>query len=224
MKRSAAALLMLSFTLLPSCLQQQQLHQQEEPEKKETGIKLQPPMHLGAVHQVYPEQGFALLRIIGPIPGPGSTLITHPADGSTERMGNLRISDQLPARNSIVAADIRSGTVLKGDRVFRYRNIAAGSADADSQNTGDDIIAAEPPPGVSPEGASDTTDSTFIEYQPEATIPEPELSADAGMETSVLPTSVPAAPGSDPGAPSAPASAPGYLDSIPDNINDWDSM
>ena len=48
-----------------------------------------PPLHLGAVHQVYPDQGFALLRIIGPMPKGGTVLISHPADGSNTRVGNL---------------------------------------------------------------------------------------------------------------------------------------
>ncbi len=212
MKSIATVAVLLA--LLPSaCIQQQQ---QAEPEET-AAPKVAPPLHLGAVHQVYPEQGFALLRIIGPMPGPGATLITHPADGSNARIGNLCISSQQPSRDGIVAADIRSGTVVKGDRVFRYRNIAA-------PDDSGDVIAAERPTGL----LTDQSDA-----QPEeAPIPPPQLSKEEApipapqqvptVETTVLPTTTPAAVGSDPGAPDAPAQAPGYLDTIPDNIDEWD--
>ncbi len=227
MNRVSTASWLLSLALLPvACVQtQQQQHEETRVEKK---IQLKPPLHLGAVHQVYPEQGFALLRIIGPMPGPGTTLITHPADGSNARVGNLSISSQMPSRDNIVAADIRSGSVMKGDRVFRYRNISESA----SNNSGD-IIAAEPPGGIV---ADDMTPTSVNEadipepnvagtgYEDAAPLPaEEEESAPANsVETTVLPTTAPAAPDSDPGAPSAPARAPEYLDSIPDDISGWD--
>lgn len=129
---------MLTFALvaaasLTSC------QQQRVPEQKEQKIAQEaPPLHLGAVHQVFPEQNFALLRIIGPLPKTGTTVISHPADGSTSRIGNLVISSDQPARNSIIAADIRSGTVVKGDRIFQYRDILpppAKNQEVDRQNT-----------------------------------------------------------------------------------------
>ncbi len=216
MNRFAPAALLLCLALLPTaCIQQQRKAADKQEEAKP---RVLPPLHLGAVHQVYPEQGFALLRIIGPMPGPGVTLITHPANGSNERIGNLSISSQQPSRDGIIAADIRSGTVVKGDRVFRYRNVAAGDDSGD-------IIAAERPTGLSSEQTEPDLDAEPIIPPPaaeesEAPIPAPEeLPA---VETTVLPTLEPAAPGSEPDAPSAPAHAPEYLDSIPDSIDDWD--
>ncbi len=227
MNRCATACFLLCTTLLTSsCLQQQQPQQQEEQTEKSTQPRVVPPLHLGAVHQVYPEQGFALLRIIGPMPAPGATLITHPANGSTERIGNLCISAQRPSRDGIVAADIRSGTMVKGDRVFLYRNI--------SQNTSDDVIAAERPaelPGAEESAAGEPLNNLHAGEGPEEETFsfEDAPALDAGeaeheVSTTVLPLSVPAAPGSDPGAPGVPAKAPDYLDSIPDNIDDWDSL
>ncbi len=221
MNRSAAATALLCLSLLPAaCISQQQQQQRRVAEAAAAAAhpKLRPPLHLGSVHQVYPEQGFALLRIIGPMPGPGVTLITHPANGSNERIGNLCISSQQPSRDGIVAADIRSGTVVKGDRVFRYRNISEPDAT-------DDIIAAERPTGLAPETTDGGVDDAPIpppvtQSEQDAPIPAP-LSVPT-VETTVLPTTAPATPGSDPGAPSAPAQAPGYLDSIPDSIDDWD--
>ncbi len=216
MKRLASTTLALALSLLPvGCLQQQQQQRARE-EAEQAAPRMRPPLHLGAVHQVYPEQGFALLRIIGPMPGPGVTLITHPADGSNSRIGNLCISSQQPSRDGIVAADIRSGTVVKGDRVFRYRNIA-------EQDESDDVIAAERPTGLATQDALPTTDTPIPAPEfsaDEAPIPAPELSG--SVETTVLPTTIPAAAGSAPGAPAAPAQAPDYLNSIPDSIEDWD--
>ncbi len=223
MNRLASAALLLSLTLLhPACIQQQR---RDAAEQEAAAPKVLPPLHLGAVHQVYPEQGFALLRIIGPMPGPGTTLITHPADGSNERIGNLCVSAQHASRDGILAADIRSGTVVKGDRVFRYRNIA----DSQQENSSGDIIAAERPAGLAAEESEFSAENAPIPrprsdaYESPYSSAETE-SAPAMVETTVLPTTAPAAPGSDPSAPKAPAYAPDYLNSIPDNIEDWDSM
>ncbi len=216
MSRFTTAALLLSLSLLPTACLQQQLQQQQQAEaQQEVKPRALPPLHLGSVHQVYPEQGFALLRIIGPMPGPGTTLITHPANGSNERIGNLSISSQQPTRDGIIAADIRSGTVVKGDRVFRYRNVAASSSSGD-------IIAEERPTGLAPD------------EQEVAPIPPPVIAEETpfpaaaetapAVETTVLPTTAPVAPGSAPDAPRAPAQAPDYLKSIPDSIDDWDSM
>ncbi len=222
MNRLATATLLLSLTLLhPACIQQQRREAQEQ---EAATPKVLPPLHLGAVHQVYPEQGFALLRIIGPMPGPGATLISHPADGSNERIGNLCISAQHASRDGIIAADIRSGTVVKGDRVFRYRNIAA----SEQEDASGDIIAVERPAGLAPqEGAFSAEDAPIPPPLPDAyesPYATESESAPASVETTVLPTTAPVAPGSNPDAPKAPAYAPDYLNSIPDNIEDWDSM
>ncbi len=218
MKPPTAAVLLLALTLLPTaCIwQQQKVETPAEPAAAEAKPQVLPPLYLGAVHQVYPEQGFALLRIIGPLPKAGDTLISHPADGSTGRMGNLCVSALMPARNGIVAADIRSGTIAKGDRVFRYRNIASGAAS-------DDVIAVERPAGMVEDMPPATSDTPLPAPAPieeeEAPIPPP--TASPTVETTVLPTFAPVAPGSDPDAPKAPAFAPDYLDSIPDSIDDW---
>ncbi len=216
MNRFAITALLFSLSLLPTACIQQQQQQQRQQEKTEAKPKMLPPLHLGAVHQVYPEQGFALLRIIGPMPGPGVTLITHPADGSSERSGNLCSSSQQPSRDGIIAADIRSGTVVKGDRVFRYRNVATNDSSGD-------VIAAERPTGLAPEASEPDLEVAPIPppVEEEQTPVSLQTSSPAAVETTVLPTTAPQAADSDPGAPGAPASAPGYLDSIPDNIDDW---
>ncbi len=224
MNRLAATALLMSLALLPTaCLQQQQQQRKAEAEQAAAPKEL-PPLHLGAVHQVYPEQGFALLRIIGPMPGPGVTLISHPADGSNARIGNLCISSQQPSRDGIIAADIRSGTVVKGDRVFRYRSISRAEDEQGAQPG--DIIAAERPTGLEAQDSDTILDIAPppppAEQEEQAPIPAPQDAP--AVETTVLPTTAPVAPGSDPTAPKAPAQAPDYLDSIPDNIEDWDSM
>ncbi len=229
MKRPTPVILLLATALLAaSCLQQQQQKAgQDEQKKSEATPQALPPLHLGAVHQVYPEQGFALLRIIGPMPKPGDTLITHPANGSTERIGNLSISVQQPSRGDIIAADIRSGTVVKGDRVFRYRNI--------SQPPSDDVIAVERPAGMPDEEATKPetqaadhdaglSPEDFDAFVNTPALEEGEAPAPLSTDTTVLPVSVPAAPGSAPGAPSAPTKAPDYLNSIPDSIDGWDDL
>ena len=117
-----AAMSVLGAVLLCSgCMWQQQ---KADGTTTATEENVLPPLHLGAVHQVYPEQGFVLLRIIGPMPRAGTVLISHPADGSNTRIGNLVVTSDQPAKNRIIAAEVRSGTPMKGDRVFMYRSIA----------------------------------------------------------------------------------------------------
>ena len=231
MKSWPSSLILLPLLLLASCQQQQQQQQQQAPveEEKKEEQKILPPLHLGAVHQVYPEQKFALLRIIGPMPGPGVTLITHPADGSTSRIGNLVISTGQPARNNIIAADIRSGTVVKGDRVFQYRNIAAAQGNQDAE-----VVADTP----------EETQSAHTEPRPEADIPSPvpaEAPITNKMSDEDFPTPAPVqeeepvtadgdtilesqpAPSVDIEPTGAPVhAAPSYLNDIPDDINQWD--
>ena len=139
--------LLLAAALLSSCsvLQQQNKDQQQEEERKTPT-----PLYMGEVHQVYPSQNFALLRIIArPLPQAGETLITHPADGSTARMGNLVVSPDTSPNHDMIAADIRSGTVASGDLVFLYRNIAP------PEENNDTPTADTPAPG-------DTTADTSI--------------------------------------------------------------
>ncbi len=113
--------------ILNSCSTVQQRAESTERETDAQEVKIPPPLHLGAVHQVIPEKNFALLRIIGPMPREGTVLISHPADGASDRVGNLLVSGGQHRRGNIIVADIRSGTVIKGDRVFLYRSIAENS-------------------------------------------------------------------------------------------------
>lgn len=203
-------LLRLALILLPglcvSCIQQQRHAgaQEEAAESKEP-----PPLHLGAVHQVYPDQHFALLRIIGPMPTAGTTLITHPPDGSNARIGNLVISAGQPARNNIIAADIRSGTVVQGDRVFQYRDV--------SLHPGKEQVAPELPT------EEDERDLTVTETPPPTGWVEANAAGESQqtdrqtVETTVLPTEP-----SSPAAPSLPTAVPDYLNDIPDDITKWD--
>lgn len=210
-------LLYLILILLPglsvSCIQQQR-HAENQEEASE--VKEPPPLHLGAVHQVYPDQHFALLRIIGPMPAAGATLITHPPDGSNSRIGNLVISTGQPARNNIIAADIRSGTVVRGDRVFQYRDVSLHpgreqvvpeSMEEVQQQEQDLTIAETPDTSAGSEDFSASSD--------EAAASEARQSVD----TTVLPTPAPTNP-AETSSPSAPA--PDYLNEIPDDITQWE--
>ncbi|MBR5523175.1 MAG: hypothetical protein IKV82_06915 [Akkermansia sp.] len=223
----SSSLILLSMLLVVSCQQQQQQHHPVEEEEKEEQTIL-PPLHLGAVHQVYPEQHFALLRIIGPMPGPGVTLITHPADGSTSRIGNLVISTGQPARNNIIAADIRSGTVMKGDRVFRYRNIAA-------QESRETAVEADTPEEIQPAHtetqqeagpSSPAPDETpNINKMSDENFPTPAPVQEEEPETADGDTILEShpAPSVDIEPTGAPVHAsPSYLNDIPDDINQWD--
>ena len=224
MSRKPIIVLLLPL-LLACCCQQQQRVVEEQEEKV---VKPPPPLHLGAVHQVYPEQNFALLRIIGPMPGPGDTLITHPADGSNSRIGNLVISTGQPTRNNIIAADIRSGTVVKGDRVFRYRNIAASASENQGALPNDalaeEVVApmqvATPQPEEEEELPSNMRDDEF----PSPVLDRPESEAeeedDDSHDTHIEAHPEPSIPIQPSGAPSQ--AAPAYLNDIPDDISQWD--
>lgn len=205
---NARVLLCISaLTLLTGCnlLQQQEGAKAQEQQEEKTVIP--PPLHLGAVHQVYPEQGFALLRMLGPVPPAGTTLITHPADGSNDRVGNLCVSAAGGTRNNMIAADIRSGTVVQGDRVFLYRDIAA--PEAQEQEVTEDVT--EEP----------TTDDTISE-QEEPAVPEMPAADEtpAAVETTVLPegdtSAIP--------EPTAPDTVPASIQDVPDTIDDWNNF
>lgn len=192
--------------------------------------KEQPPLYLGTVHQVYPERQFALLRIIGPMPRAGVPIISHPADGSTARMGNLVIPEGSQANRGIIVADIRSGAVESGDRIFLYRNI--------SQQTPRDV--------EQPIDISQTTD--MPEVRPSTSVPSPSthtqnipsrpvveqgnvqsvfdapsqqsIPISEGIEVSA-PVDMPQSMPTHMEAPSLPETAPAYLDDIPNDINQW---
>ena len=191
--------------------------------KEEEGKKKEPPpLHLGAVHQVYPAQKFALLRIIGPLPQPGATLISHPVDGSTDRIGNLEVSTTSAPRNGMIVADIRAGQVAAGDRVFLYRNVLPPKP---TEALPESLTPLPQAPSRVSEPRVDTT-GTSPQSQPNSPsdlLPEGER----GVEVTAPPASQPVTPADSgpvslPPTPSAPTSIPGYLKEIPNDIDDWD--
>ncbi len=183
--------------ILTGCQWQSQENRSETATGEENVL---PPLHLGAVHQVYPEQGFVLLRIIGPLPKAGTVLITHPADGSNTRIGNLVVTSDQPAKNRIIAAEIRSGNLMKGDRVFMYRNIAQPIEQPEQEEPEEiNVPAVTPgePIAVMPEAEPATT--APIEEEPIQPEPErPQKTKPQQKET------------------------PKHILDIPDNIDDWD--
>lgn len=198
------------FSITSCSLMQQQ---SESEEKEETVPEIPPPLYLGSVHQVFTSDKFALLRIIGPMPEEGTVLITHPEDGSTDRIGNLIVSSAQHARNNIIAADIRAGVVAKGDRVFKYRTIASAPVEEEEPEpftmSGTEIDVGYTPPEIK---------EKIQESLPEPETVREEQPSQTSTETSVLPVNEPAVPA----IPDTPASS--KFDDIPDNISGWDSM
>ena len=201
----------LMCTLPVACIQQQQQQSSDTQNEELKEQEMAPPLHLGAVHQVYPEQGFALLRIIGPVPKGGTVLISHPMDGSNSRIGNLIVSSEFATRNNIIAADIRSGTVMKGDRIFQYRSISVAQNEDDSEG-----------------GESGSVERPILDTIPDSVIKEAE-EAEQAQQTVADSTeesdSVPPYTAPEP-APAKPASTdapdvPSYLEDIPDDISGW---
>ncbi len=169
-------------------------------ETKETNTL--PPLHLGAVHQVYPQQGFVLLRIIGPLPAPGTVLITHPADGSTSRIANLAVTGDQPSRNRMIIAEIRSGNVAQGDRVFMYRNIAQ------PEETEEEEPLIDPLP---------------TEAQPVSTNQTPEsILEDLNDVQESVPEEAPGTTTEPKKKTHKETKTPDHIFDIPDNIDDWD--
>lgn len=220
MKRYLPVFLLALVCNIPftSCSQMQQQQSKTQP-KEEDVPEIPPPLYLGTVHQVFSADKFALLRIIGPLPKEGTVLITHPADGTTDRVGNLIVSSAQHARNSIIAADIRAGVVMKGDRVFRYRSIAAAPIQEEEPEpftlTGTEIDVGYTPPEIKEKMQQEQTEPTGP--APSPVVAEDDFSHH-GSETTVLPTE-------EAVVPSVPEITPhGRFDDIPDNISDWDSM
>ena len=211
-------LLLILGGLQTSCsfFQQQKHHDEEQTEES---VKTPPPLHLGAVHQVY--RNFALLRIIGPMPREGTVLISHPADGSSDRMGNLVVSSAQHRRGNIIAADIRSGWVMKGDRIFLYRSIL------DEATEDEEAIPDENQPV--PEAPED--DHTEIDIPDFNSVP---VVTEAGTNPLDIPAPLHTTPELQQDAPSlpeeeAPAATevpkkgiPSKLLDIPDTLDGWD--
>ena len=205
-------LLSLSSTLIFSACSQ--LAQQQSPQKEEqtSEADIPPPLYLGTVHQVFTNDKFALLRIIGPIPPEGTVLISHPADGTASRVGNLVVSSAQHARNSIIAADIRAGLVLKGDRIFKYRSISAVEENEEEEPEPFTLTDVEIDKDEAPHDIREKLKLTTGEMDPA----QPEA-APSFTETTVLPD--------EPMVPTIPdAPANNKLDDIPDTLGGWDSI
>lgn len=193
MVHTAAVLMMLAAV---GCQQ----HKGNAAKDIETKENVQPPLHLGAVHQVYPEQGFALLRMIGPVPRAGAVLVTHPANGEPTRIANLVVTSDRPTQNRFIAAEIRSGSPMQGDRVFMYRNIAQPvEKPAEEEQTETPVpanIPNTPTPVFQPNTPQDY--APIIEETVVNEDETPEKKAPKQHET------------------------PKHILDIPDNIDDWD--
>jgi hypothetical protein len=214
MKRYLSAFLLpLACTLLLSVCSQVQQQQETKEERQQAEPEMPAPLYLGTVHQVFPADKFVLLRLIGPIPPEGTVLISHPADGTADRVGNLIVSATQHARNGIVAADIRAGFVLKGDRVFKYRSISAEPEEEEEQDTQEPftLTGVELDVGYTPSDIKE-------KLQQDTPQPEQEEAPGISAETTVLPED-------EPVAPAIPDTPPNNkLDDIPDTIDGWDSF
>ena len=208
----------LLLLIAATCLQFScnQMQQKQEPAQPEQEIKATPPLYLGSVHQVFPADQFALLRIIGPMPREGTVLITHPADGSTTRMANLIVSSAQHARNNFVAADIRAGIVAQGDRVYEYRSIATPIEPEEEEPVPSTLGGEELDLGYIPPAVQALREKARQAQQPqEAPIPETEPVVPA----TVLPEEDEAPEPQLPTESGLPR-----FDDIPDTISGWDSM
>lgn len=202
-----------------ACLQQQNMASKEG-DKEKPALEIPAPLYLGEVHQVYASRQFALLRIIGPIPVEGTVLITHPADGSTERIANLLVSSSQHVSNNIIAADIRAGHVMQGDRVFLYRSISEASNENDKQQEDETPMEEEQPeePADTP-FAPGITGEEPAPYHPISPYTE---AADTEPHSDSAPAEATTPP---PEPPSVPAdSISPKLDDIPDTLDDWGNM
>ncbi len=219
-ERCRITIVSLALLLLASCSGWWHIGQKQQQEK--VSPKIPPPLYLGTVQQVYPAQKFVLLRIIGPMPSPGATLISHPADGSTSRIANLQVAEDSSPRNGILAADVRSGVVVAGDRVFLYRDISsapsgntARSADTETEDS-PHYVPPTPPgvrtPIVAPDSppSSETTETELITDAPAPEEPTPPQPSSQGSDAE-SPASLP-----DP-----PQEVPSYIKDIPDDVTGW---
>ena len=224
--RFSMAALLLGSMLLPSCSLFKQEHRETEAERQANLQKAPPPLHLGAVHQVFPEKHFALLRIIGPVPAEGTVLITHPPDGATDRIGNLCVSSAQNAHSNIIAADIRSGTVIKGDRVYLYRSVAVqpearddegnptGESAGSGETAGEATDPAQPEPATLPQPPAGRADAAAATTPATTTadVPSPAPEPTNSVETTVVPEQDKL--DQDP-------ENKALIDDVPDSINGW---
>lgn len=147
------------------------------------------------------------------VPKEGTTLISHPADGSNLRLANLCISAE-KIDNSVsrmIAADIRSGLVARGDAVYIYTDVLPQEP---QEAQLDDVIITEDTP-INP------AEEAFIE-DPVATIAkQQELEKEAEATTPVIPATTPALP--KPTSKADPT-LPSFIQDIPDRIEGWENL
>lgn len=182
--------------VLVSCFWQGEKLDPKEKSKEETP----PPQYIGTVEQVYTDRHFALIRLVGPQQSPGTTLITHPLDGSNSRVGNLSVSSERLDSWCLVA-DIRGGTVVKGDVVYVYRPLQAPDA-RKQETTGDEEEVSNDVP------LPETSD--VLSGDKEEVIPSNEDEMNGTSEVVPAPVVPPA---------ESPRKAPNTLDDIPDTID-----
>lgn len=201
-------LLLPALSLLPAC----QTQREEEPERQKTDEPA--PLYLGTVNQVLSDRGFVILRFIGPVPASGATLITHPADGSNTRVGNLVLSDISQARGNFATASIRSGTVVAGDAVYLYRDVLRHPGKEQQSGTaglpvgGSTIPGALPGlPGSEAGSAPGLSGTTFPGYAGGSSPTQPAAPSIPSLRDSLSDPVSDALSGTAGGAPAAPASA-----------------
>ncbi len=238
-------LLLPALSLLPAC----QTQREEVPERLKTDEPA--PLYLGTVNQVLSDRGFVILRFIGPVPTSGATLITHPADGSNTRVGNLVLSDVSQARGNFATASIRSGTVVAGDAVYLYRDVLRHPGKEQQSGTAGLPLSGNTLPGALPglpgSGAGSTpglSGTNFPGYAGGSSpTTQPTAPSIPSLQDSLSDPVSDALSGTAGGAPATPASAgdapadtpaptprnspakdefPAHLNDIPDNMNDWD--
>lgn len=238
-------LLLPALSLLPAC----QTQREEEPERQKTDEPA--PLYLGTVNQVLSDRGFVILRFIGPVPASGATLITHPADGSNTRVGNLVLSDVSQARGNFATASIRSGTVVAGDAVYLYRDVLRHPGKEQQSGTAGLPVGGSTIPGALPglpgSEAGNTpalSGTNFPGYAGGSTpTTQPSAPSIPSLQDSLSDPVSDALSGTAGGAPAMPSSArddtadtpapaprkspakdefPAHLNDIPDNMNDWD--
>ncbi len=192
-------------------------------EKEPTEEKKPAPIYIGTIQQVYPDHNFALVRLARMVPKTGTTLISHPADGSNLRLGNLCVSAEKidHSVSRMIAADIRGGTVVRGDAVYIYDNVLA-------QRPKKQVVEEETDP-------IDGGSSFFVDPITAAT--EKQVPADPSEDTTppwfeedsspTIPAPAPAVttPTTRPASKSKPdPTLPSFIEDIPDRIEDWDNL
>lgn len=86
------------------------------------------PVYVGKIDKVFPEMKYVLIELYSSMYESGTVLISQSPDGVTpRRVANLCVSPERMGSTRI-PADIRAGSVGKGDLVFLYRNMAAPTA------------------------------------------------------------------------------------------------